>query len=128
MAAAWAVMRAIGDAGYLRLTEAARRAALQLAGVVRSIPDLELLAEPDTMLVAFGAPHGSAIDVSSVADALWRRGWYVDRQGPPSSLHCTVNAVHDGRIDEFAADLRAAVDEVRGEAETASERAYGTIE
>jgi len=40
------------------------------------------------------------------ADALWRRGWYVDRQGPPPSLHCTVSAVHDGKISEFVGDLR----------------------
>ena len=69
-------------------------------------------AEPDAMLLAFGAADPDHLDVFALADALWRRGWYVDRQGPPPSLHCTVNAIHAGRIPEFLADLDAAVAEV----------------
>ena len=63
-------------------------------------------------LLAFGAADESQLDVFAVADALWRRGWYVDRQGPPPSLHCTVSVVHDGKIDAFVSDLRASLDEV----------------
>jgi sphinganine-1-phosphate aldolase len=63
-----------------------------------------------------------------VADALWRRGWYVDRQAPPASLHCTVNAVHDGRIPDFLADLAASVDEVRAAHTHGDRGAYGTVE
>jgi len=128
MAAAWAVMRYLGDDGYLRVTAAARRATEQLADAIRSTPELALRAEPDTMLVAFGAPDGSALDVFAVADALWRRGWYVDRQGPPPSLHCTVNAVHDGRIDEFVADLQESIAEVTAATASGAVGAYGTIE
>ena len=80
------------------------------------------------MLLAFGAADPTALDVFAVADALWRRGWYVDRQGPPPSLHCTVNAVHDGLIPEFLADLRAAVDEVLAAGARGDRGAYGTVE
>ncbi|MBA3288712.1 MAG: hypothetical protein H0U21_11940 [Acidimicrobiia bacterium] len=58
------------------------------------------------MLVAFGAADDTRLDIFAVADALWRQGWYLDRQSPPPSLHCTVNAVHDGRIDDFLARAR----------------------
>jgi len=128
IAGAWAVMRYLGDDGYLRVTAAARRATEQLADAIRSTPELALRAEPDTMLVAFGAAEGSALDVFAVADALWRRGWYVDRQGPPPSLHCTVNAVHDGRIDEFVADLQESIAEVTAATASGAVGAYGTIE
>ena len=94
MAAAWAVMNYLGDDGYLRLAAAARRACEQLAAAVVAIPELQLRAEPDAMLLAFGAADPARLDVYALADALWRRGWYLDRQGPPASLHCTVNAVH----------------------------------
>ena len=125
-------MQHLGDAGYLRLTAEARQATLALAAAVVEIPELVVRAQPDTMLLAFGAADPEALDVHAVADALWRRGWYVDRQGPPPSLHCTVNAVHHGRIDEFVADLRAAVAESTsmstvGE-RTAAIGRYGTIE
>jgi glutamate/tyrosine decarboxylase-like PLP-dependent enzyme len=128
IAGAWAVMRYLGDDGYLRLTAAARRACLELAAAIATIPELQLRAEPDATLVAFGATDEATLDVFAVAGALWRRGWYVDRQGPPASLHCTVSVVHDGKISEFVSDLRSAVEEV-GQASSRGERgAYGTVE
>jgi len=128
IAGAWAVMRYLGDDGYLRLTAAARRACLELAAAIATIPELQLRAEPDATLVAFGATDEATLDVFAVAGALWRRGWYVDRQGPPASLHCTVSVVHDGKISEFVSDLRSAVEEV-GQAPSRGERgAYGTVE
>ena len=97
IAAAWAVLHHLGTEGYLRLTAAARGATEQLAAGIAGLDELVLRAEPDTTLLAFGAADPEALDVFAVADALWRRGWYVDRQGPPPSLHCTVNAVHAER-------------------------------
>ncbi|MFZ4718515.1 MAG: pyridoxal phosphate-dependent decarboxylase family protein [Ilumatobacteraceae bacterium] len=127
-AAAWAVLHHLGDDGYLRLTAAARRACEALTKVIDDMAELEVLARPEATLVAFRAAEGSGVDVFAVADRLWQRGWYVDRQGPPASLHCTVNAVHDGRIDAFAQDLRAAVDAVLAERASGEHGAYGTIE
>ena len=125
-AAAWAVLHHLGDEGYLRVTAAARTACTELVGVIRSIPELRVVAEPDATLVAFAAVDPSMLSADAVADALWRRGWYVDRQGPPSSLHCTVNAVHEGRIGEFAAALADSVTEALGRR---GERvAYGTVD
>ncbi|MGH9132966.1 MAG: aspartate aminotransferase family protein, partial [Ilumatobacteraceae bacterium] len=110
MAAAWAVMNHLGDEGYLDLTDRARRATLELAAAIDAHPGLELRARPDATIVAFGAVDPDRLDVFTVADELWRRGWYVDRQQPPASLHCTVNAVHDGLIPAFVVELHDAVD------------------
>lgn len=128
IAAAWAVMHHLGHAGYERLTEAAHRATLALADAVEAIDGLMLRARPDTTLVAIGAADPDGLDVFAVADELWRRGWYVDRQGPPPSLHCTVNAVHDGRIDAFATDLADAVAASLGTGRAGDAGAYGTVE
>ena len=128
MAAAWAVMHHLGDEGYLRLTADARRATEQIAAAVRSMPELVLRAEPDAMLLSFGAADPTALDVYAVADALWRRGWYVDRQGPPPSLHLTVNAVHADKVDQFLADLHESIDEVSAASASGDQGAYGTID
>jgi glutamate/tyrosine decarboxylase-like PLP-dependent enzyme len=128
MAAAWAVMRYLGHDGYMRVTEAARRACLELASAVRQIPELVLRAAPDATLLAIGATDDDQLDVFAVADALWRRGWYVDRQGPPPSLHCTVSVVHDGKIDGFVSDLRASLDEVIEARRRGSQGSYGTVD
>ncbi len=128
IAAAWAVMHHLGAVGYLRVAAAARRATEALVAVVRATPELSLRAEPDAMLIAVGAADPEQLDVFAVADRLWTRGWYVDRQGPPASLHFTVNAIHDGLIDAFAVDLRAAIDEVLVTNDTGAAGAYGTVE
>ena len=127
-AAAWAVLHHLGDDGYLRLTAAARQACLQLAEAVQATPELRLRAWPESTLLAFGAADPELLDVFAVADALWTKGWYLDRQGPPASLHCTVNAIHEGKIDKFVADLRAAVAEVMQAAASGEQGAYGTVE
>jgi sphinganine-1-phosphate aldolase len=128
IAAAWAVLHHLGDDGYLRLARTARAATEALAEGVRAQPELVLRAPPEAMLLAFGAADPAALDVYAVADALWRRGWYVDRQGPPPSLHCTVNAVHEHHIPELLVDLRAALDEVLAAGARGDRGAYGTVE
>jgi glutamate/tyrosine decarboxylase-like PLP-dependent enzyme len=128
MAAAWAVLHHVGDDGYLRLARAARAATEELARGIREHPALVLRAEPDAMLLAFGAADPEQLDVFALADALWAKGWYVDRQGPPPSLHCTVNAIHAGRIQEFLGDLDDAVSEVATAGARGRKGAYGTVE
>lgn len=127
-AAAWAVLHHLGDDGYLRVTDAARRACVRLADAIEATPGLSLRAYPEATLLAFGATDPSTLDVYAVADRLWQQGWYVDRQGPPASLHCTVNAIHDGKIDAFVTDLRAAVADTIAASATGEQGAYGTVE
>ena len=125
MASAWAVMNYLGDEGYLRLTESARATTRQLADAIEKTDGLLLRAYPDSTLLSFGAQN---FDVFAVADELAKTGWYVDRQAPPDSLHCTVNAVHHQVIEEFIVDLSHAVTKVRDAGSTGSVGAYGTIE
>jgi len=133
MAAAWAVMNYLGDDGYLRLTKAAYDACQQLADAIEQFPELQLRARPDSTLLSFGVrdTHDESspmFDIYAVADLLAQRGWYVDKQSPPASLHCTVNAVHGAVIDEFLIDLRWAVDEVVTNDSRGERGSYGTIE
>ncbi len=128
IAAAWAVLQHVGDAGYLDLTRRARAAVVELADAIEATPDLVLRARPETTLLAFGAAEPDTLDVFAVADELWRRGWYVDRQGPPPSLHCMVNAVHEGRVSAFVDDLRQAVETVAGAGATGTSGVYGTVD
>jgi glutamate/tyrosine decarboxylase-like PLP-dependent enzyme len=128
IAAAWAVLHHLGDNGYLCVTREARDTAMAIADHVRAHPQLSLRAEPDTTLVCIGAAHHTTLDVFAVADALATRGWYVDRQQPPPSIHLTVNAVHARTYREFLSDLDAAVDEVTARAAKGTAGAYGTLE
>ena len=125
IAAAWAVLHHIGDDGYLGLTKAARDTTLEITQALNADPRLLVRAQPDATLVSFGSAHPN-LDIYAVADGLASRGWYVDRQAPPPSIHLTVNAVHATTYREFLADLSdvlAHVGERGGNAGT-----YGTLE
>jgi glutamate/tyrosine decarboxylase-like PLP-dependent enzyme len=126
-AAAWAVMQHLGESGYLRLTREARDATVRLVDAIRATAGLVVRGDPEVTLVSFGS-EDDALDIYAVADALWRRGWYLDRQGPPPSLHATVNAVHASVMDAFLADLAAVVSEVREGGAAGDQGAYGSVE
>jgi glutamate/tyrosine decarboxylase-like PLP-dependent enzyme len=126
MAAAWAVMTHLGEEGYLRLTRSARATALRLADAIRGMTGLRLLAEPQATLVAFTGTDG--VDPFALGRSLAARGWVLDQQGPPPSLHATVNAIHERVLDEFLADLGSAVAQVRGRKDAAGASSYGTVD
>lgn len=109
IASSWAVLHHLGDSGYDRLAASARSSAQRIAQHISSHPDLELRALPHSTLLSFGTRDPNRHDVFAIADELMRGGWYVDRQGPPPSIHLTVNAVHAPLVDEFCAALDAAV-------------------
>jgi glutamate/tyrosine decarboxylase-like PLP-dependent enzyme len=127
IAAAWAVMHFLGDDGYLRLTRSARVATEKLAHHISNHSELSLLAQPDALLLSFVAREPQRLNVYAVADEMWARGWYVDRQEPPQSLHCTVNAVHESVIDSMLADLDACISTVLDTGRSGEVGSYGTL-
>jgi sphinganine-1-phosphate aldolase len=128
LAAAWAVLHHLGEEGYLRLVERSWDAAQRLQAGVRAIPDLALRGEPDAPVFAFGATDPKGLDIFAVGDELAARGWYLDRQTPPDSLHATVSAVHDASVDELVADLGAAVAGIGGGRAQDRSTTYATLE
>ncbi|MEI7966679.1 MAG: aminotransferase class V-fold PLP-dependent enzyme [Actinomycetota bacterium] len=127
IAAAWAVMHYLGDDGYLRLTQSARVATEKLAHHISGHPHLSLLAQPDALLLPFIANDPQRLNVYAVADEMWKRGWYIDRQEPPQSLHCTINAVHESVIDAMIVDLDECIAIVLDTGKTGDVGAYGTL-
>lgn len=125
IAAAWAVMNYLGEEGYLRLAKAARAATEALLAGLRGIRGLRVLGKPDATHVAFTFDD---VDPFAVGKALAQRGWFVDQQKPPPSLHCTVNAVHGPVIAEFVGELTRVVAHVRDTQATARQTAYGSLE
>lgn len=128
IAAAWAVMNHLGDNGYETLTQRALNATTRLAEHLRQHPSLQLRAEPDALLLSFGAKDPQHLNVFAIADLLWTKGWYVDRQTPPDSLHCTVNAVHDQVIESFLSDLDWAAETALQSGTSGDVGQYGTMQ
>jgi sphinganine-1-phosphate aldolase len=112
VAAAWAAMSAMGERGYLDLAKKSLDAADALRMGIKGIPELIVLGRTSMTIVCWGARDG-AVDVYAVADRMEARGWTIDRQQRPPSVHLTVTANHAAIVEPYLADLRASVDEVK---------------
>lgn len=126
IAAAWATLQHLGADGYLRLAGDARRAASALVDGLRSLPGVRTVGEPELTLVAFTFDDGT--DPFAVGNALWRRGWYCDQQGPPPSLHCMVHAGHVDVVDDFVRTVGECADEVRSTRDSSEAAPYSAME
>lgn len=119
IAAAWAVMQHLGEAGYLKLAEAAMHTTKYLQKGINAIEDLYILGEPDMTIFAFGA---NRLDIYAIGDEMTLKGWHIDRQQFPACLHLTVNFAHVEIADQFLQDLEEAV----GKVSKAGFRSLGT--
>ncbi|MCW4601376.1 aminotransferase class V-fold PLP-dependent enzyme [Janibacter hoylei] len=111
LAAAWAVVHAIGLERYRELAGVARRATLDVAAAVEAIDGLQVVVAPDSTLLALEATSGC--DVFTVADEMASRGWLVQPQmafaGHPATVHLTLCAATAAHTDELVAALTESV-------------------
>ncbi len=130
MAAAWAVMSHLGVEGYLDLTRTNLANADQIRAGIASIDGIRVLGDGRYHLIAMSnePDDPDPIDIFSLGDALLRRGWFHDRQGPPDSLHSTVSNSNTGAIDHYLSDLADSVAEVRGTSTDDRSTNYATLE
>ncbi|MBL0212470.1 MAG: aspartate aminotransferase family protein [Myxococcales bacterium] len=125
IAAAWAALNSFGEQGYIELAKQALDAADRLRLGIEAIPGLALLGKGDATIVTYAA---LGMNVYAIADRMELRGWTLDRQHKPASIHLTVTANHGQIVDEYLADLRACVAEVRSDpslAKSGSAPMYG---
>ena len=125
IAAAWAVLNYLGEAGFLRLAGKIADTTSTLQEGIRATPGLKILGEPDVSLFAVGS---DAFDIYVLSEALGKRGWYPDRQQLPPSLHFMVTPAHAPIVEPFLATLREAVKEVTTEGgESTGVGVYGSL-
>lgn len=112
VAAAWAVMHFLGEAGYRRIATTVMEAKARLIeGLARIEGGLHVWGEPELWAVGFGS---EALDVFTIADRMTARGWSVGRIREPRGIHLMITPVHAPIIDEYVADLARAAGEARG--------------
>ena len=110
IAAAWAILNYLGEEGYLEITKAVMETVTRMKAGANAIPGLKVLSDPEMSIFALASDE---FDVYQVADELSIRGWHLDRQHFPTSLHVTVNHAHVAVADDFLRDLADSVAAVR---------------
>jgi sphinganine-1-phosphate aldolase len=110
IAAAYATLRSIGDAGYLELARRTRESVEVLAAAVEATGNVRLYSPAETSVVCFAT---DGVDLFVLADELAARGWHTQPQmafeGLPPTIHLTVTAAVHATAPDFAADLADAV-------------------
>ena len=130
MAAAWAVMQHLGIDGYVELTRQCLANADAIRAGIGEIEGIRVLGDGRFHLIAMASDPAaeSPVDVYALGDALAARGWHLDRQGPPDSLHQTVSNSNTGVVDQYLSDLTACVAEVRGATTDDRSTSYSTVD
>jgi sphinganine-1-phosphate aldolase len=112
IAAAWAVLHHLGEAGYERIARTVMEAKARFVdGLARLEEGLQVYGNPELWAVGYGS---DAYDMFAVADRMTARGWSVGRIKDPKAIHLMITPVHAPILDEYLADLGASVAEVRG--------------
>ncbi len=125
IAAAWAVLNYLGEEGYTRLARTIMETAKALRDGINAGSGLRVMGEPDMSVFAFTS---DTLDIYAVADAMDARGWNMDRQQKPPSLHLMVTPVHAEIVETFLEDLSAAAGSVTAGAAPAGRAAmYGML-
>ncbi|MBM7117095.1 pyridoxal phosphate-dependent decarboxylase family protein [Archangium primigenium] len=126
IAAAWAVLKYLGEEGYLRLAGQVLDTARALREGIAAVPGLRLIGEPGLSIFAFTS---DTLDVYALGDVMEARGWKLDRQMSPPALHLMVTPAHAQVVKPFLEDLGAcAASLARGEpAPDGSAALYGML-
>jgi glutamate/tyrosine decarboxylase-like PLP-dependent enzyme len=110
IAASWALMKYLGEEGYLRIVETVMKTTTAIREGVDHLNGVKILGNPEMSLLALASDE---FNIYEVGDEMTARGWYLDRQQYPPSLHLTINFANAGMEEAFLQDLVEALEVVR---------------
>jgi sphinganine-1-phosphate aldolase len=106
IATAWTVLNRFGIDGYLETTTQIMDATASIRAGIESIDGLEIVGEPIGPVFAM---QSSVHDMFAIGDAMDDKGWHLNRNSEPESLHMMISPVHALLVDELVGDLKDAV-------------------
>jgi sphinganine-1-phosphate aldolase len=128
LAAAWAIVQALGAEGFGELATSMDRSTAAVAAEIGRIEGLRVVGAPTGPLLAVAAdesvPVERRVDPHHWADAVRALGWVLQLQpalaqpggvGLPATTHLTITPVTERTLPELLPALVAAAEAVRGE-------------
>jgi glutamate/tyrosine decarboxylase-like PLP-dependent enzyme len=107
VAAAWAVMTYLGEAGYIELMGELMATTRTLRAGIEALDGLEVLGSPPGPLLSFTS---TTDDVFAIGDVMDQRGWHLNRVDRPPGLHMMISPLHGAHVAAFLDDLAGAVE------------------
>jgi len=102
IAAAWAMMHFLGEAGYLERAKGILASSDAMQAGINAIAGLKVLGTPHIGVFSFASDE---LNVYELGDAMEARGWKLDRQQDPPALHCMITPAHAQLAGKFLQDL-----------------------
>jgi glutamate/tyrosine decarboxylase-like PLP-dependent enzyme len=140
LAASWAIVHALGEDGYARLTASCERSMAVLRTAVDSIEGLRVVGDPVGPLFAVATdesmPAERRVDPHHWADQVREHGFLLQLQPGlaqpdgtrlPATTHLTITPVTESVLPELSAALVAAADEVRGASAVVASDVLGAL-
>ncbi len=114
IAACWASLMSVGEAGYLESCVQIVGATKKLADRIRQTPalaaELEILGRPLVSVVAFQARN---LNIYDIADGMSARGWHLNALQNPPGIHVAVTLPVARQWEKLAADLELVIEAER---------------
>jgi len=108
IACCWAALVSNGQEVYKKRSVDIWNTAQEVKTGIRKIPELRLIGESYSSVVAFGATE-SSLNIFKVADAMTSKGWHLNNLQKPSCVHICLTNYHVGRAQDFVNDLEDSV-------------------
>ncbi len=108
IAAAWTAMQHLGQNRYLDLAREIMEGVDRLKMGLEGIPEVQIIGHPAMNILAY-CTHRNKPDIFVVADLLIEKGWVLDRQHLPNSIHLTVMRHNLPVIGQYLSDLKEAI-------------------
>jgi glutamate/tyrosine decarboxylase-like PLP-dependent enzyme len=119
IAAAWAGMKHLGENGYMAVARKLMDGVQKLHRAFDEMEDIMVVGKPVMNLISF-TTRDNVPDIFVVADQLEEKGWMVERQQFPDSIHLTVLPTNVVVIDQYLTDLKQAVTYARAHPEASA--------
>ena len=126
IAAAWAVMKYLGEEGYLDATKITMETTSRLVQGVNGIDGLKVGSTLGESNLFFFTAEDPELDINVVAKEFKKCGWFAGGIREPMGMHQAVNPLHEPIVEQFLEDLATSVNKAResGTPEAFDEHSY----
>lgn len=123
VAAAWAAFQYLGQEGYKQIARDLMGFIDAYKAGIAEIGGLKIHGQPHLSIVAYGSDE---FDVFRIAEIMSAKGWLPGLVQKPKGIHRMMSMIHAPSLDEYLAEVRAAVGVVRqsGAAEATIKATY----
>lgn len=106
IAAAWAILNYLGEEGYTAIADVVMQTTKKIQKGIEGIEGIKIVGKPAMSVMALASDK---FNIYEIGDEMTARGWYLDRQQFPPTLHLTINYAHAQSVDLFLRDLAESV-------------------